>query len=184
MISVLIWSKEHQTTPATAPPDTAPLRRQRRKVAYAGGAVRSFDPQRYDCEHTLCSAPRLNGSSARVTGDDGVGLGADFQYDDRTLFEAEQGIMVTAIVLIQTRHGRTKDVAEALAAFPEISEVYSVGGSYDVVALVRVKQNEDIADMVTERMVKVEGIERTETMIAFKTYSRHDLENVFSLGLE
>jgi len=92
--------------------------------------------------------------------------------------------MVTAIVLIQTRHGCTKDVAEALAAFPEISEVYSVGGSYDVVALVRVKQNEDIADMVTERMVKVEGIERTETMIAFKTYSRHDLENVFSLGLE
>lgn len=92
--------------------------------------------------------------------------------------------MVTAIVLIQTRYGRTKDVAEALAAFPEISEVYSVGGSYDVVALVRVKQNEDIADMVTERMVKVDGIERTETMIAFKTYSRHDLENVFSLGLE
>lgn len=92
--------------------------------------------------------------------------------------------MVTAIVLIQTRHGRTKDVAEALAAFPEISEVYSVGGSYDVVALVRVKQNEDIADMVTERMAKVDGIERTETMIAFKTYSRHDLENVFSLGLE
>ena len=92
--------------------------------------------------------------------------------------------MVTAIVLIRTRHGRTKDVAEALAAFPEISEVYSVGGSYDVVALVRVKQNEDIADMVTERMVKVDGIERTETMIAFKTYSRHDLENVFSLGLE
>ena len=75
-------------------------------------------------------------------------------------------------------------MAEALAAFPEISEVYSVGGSYDVVALVRVKQNEDIADMVTERMVKVDGIERTETMIAFKTYSRHDLENVFSLGLE
>jgi DNA-binding Lrp family transcriptional regulator len=101
-----------------------------------------------------------------------------------TLFIERSCIMVTAIVLIQTRHGRTKDVAEALAAFPEISEVYSVGGSYDVVALVRVKHNEDIADMVTERMVKVDGIERTETMIAFKTYSRHDLENVFSLGLE
>jgi DNA-binding Lrp family transcriptional regulator len=184
VISALIWSKEHQTTPARAPPDTALVRRQRRKAAYAGGAVRSFVPQRYYCEHPLCSAPRLDGSFECASGDDGVGLGADFQYDDRTLFEAEQGIMVTAIVLIQTRHGRTKDVAEALAAFPEISEVYSVGGSYDVVALVRVKQNEDIADMVTERMVKVEGIERTETMIAFKTYSRHDLENVFSLGLE
>ena len=92
--------------------------------------------------------------------------------------------MVTAIVLIETQHGHTNDVAEALAAFPEISEVYSVGGSYDIVALVRVKRNEDIATMVTERMVQVAGIARTETMIAFKTYSRHDLESVFSLGLE
>ena len=92
--------------------------------------------------------------------------------------------MVTAIVLIHTRHGRAKEVAQTLADFPEISEVYSVGGSYDVVAIVRVKQNEDIADMVTERMVQVDGIERTETMIAFQTYSRHDLESVFSLGIE
>ncbi|MBX9609134.1 MAG: Lrp/AsnC ligand binding domain-containing protein [Gammaproteobacteria bacterium] len=92
--------------------------------------------------------------------------------------------MVTAIVLIQTRHGRAKEVAQTLADFPEISEVYSVGGSYDVVAIVRVKKNEDIADMVTERMVQVDGIERTETMIAFQTYSRHDLESVFSLGIE
>ncbi|MCZ6895975.1 MAG: Lrp/AsnC ligand binding domain-containing protein [Gammaproteobacteria bacterium] len=95
-----------------------------------------------------------------------------------------KGTMVTAIVLIQTRHGNTNDVAQALAEFPEISEVYSVGGSYDVVALVRVKSNEDIADMVTERMVKIEGIDRTETLIAFKTYSRHDLESVFSIGLD
>lgn len=91
--------------------------------------------------------------------------------------------MVTAIVLIQTKHGQTNAVAQALAAFPEISEVYSVGGSYDVVALVRVKSNEEIANMVTERMVTVDGIERTETLMAFKTYSRHDLESVFSIGL-
>ena len=91
--------------------------------------------------------------------------------------------MVTAIVLIQTRHGQTNDVAQTLAAFPEISEVYSVGGTYDVVAIVRVKTNEEIADMVTERMAAVAGIERTETLIAFKTYSRHDLESVFSIGL-
>lgn len=92
--------------------------------------------------------------------------------------------MVTAIVLIQTQHGHTNSVAEALADFPEISEVYSVGGSYDIVALVRVQRNEDIAAMVTERMVEITGIARTETMIAFKTYSRHDLERVFSIGLE
>lgn len=92
--------------------------------------------------------------------------------------------MVTAIVLIHTRHGETNHVAETLAGFPEISEVYSVGGSVDVVALVRVQNNEDIATMVTERMVDVEGIERTETMIAFKSYSRHDLEQVFSVGMD
>ena len=91
--------------------------------------------------------------------------------------------MVTAIVLIQTSHGATNLVAEALAEFPEVSEVYSVGGSYDVVALVRVKNNEDIANMVTDRMVRIDGIDRTETLIAFKTYSRHDLESVFSIGL-
>lgn len=92
--------------------------------------------------------------------------------------------MVTAIVLIQAKHGQTNEIAEALAEFPEISEVYSVGGSFDVIALVRVKSNEDIATMVTERMAKVSGIERTETLIAFKSYSRHDLERVFSLGLD
>ncbi len=91
--------------------------------------------------------------------------------------------MVTAIILIQTRYERTSEVAKALAEFPEISEVYSVGGSYDIVALVRVKRNEDIADMVTERMVTIDGIDRTETLIAFRTYSRHDLESVFSIGL-
>ncbi|MGE0483611.1 MAG: Lrp/AsnC family transcriptional regulator [Gammaproteobacteria bacterium] len=92
--------------------------------------------------------------------------------------------MVTAIVLIQAHHGHANAVAEALAEFPEISEVYSVGGSYDVIAIVRVKRNEDIANMVTERMVKVAGIARTETLIAFKTYSPHDLESVFSIGLD
>jgi len=91
--------------------------------------------------------------------------------------------MVTAIVLIQTRHGHASEVAQALASFPEIAEVYSVGGSYDVIAIVRVKTNEEIATMVTERMVTVTGIERTETLIAFKTHSRHDLESVFSIGL-
>ena len=69
--------------------------------------------------------------------------------------------MVTAIVLIQVKHGETNTVAESLADFPEISEVYSVGGSFDVVAIVRVKQNEDIARMVTERMVTLSGITRS-----------------------
>jgi len=92
--------------------------------------------------------------------------------------------MVTAIVLIQTEHGKIVQVAEQLAEMPEISEVYSVGGSYDVAAILRVRTNEDIATLVTEKMVHVKGIVRTETLMAFKAYSRHDLESVFSIGME
>lgn len=91
--------------------------------------------------------------------------------------------MVNAIVLIKTRHGKINDVAETLADIPEISEVYSVGGSCDVVAIIRVRDNEEIANLVTQKMVNIDGIEHTETMIAFKAYSRHDLEAVFSIGL-
>jgi DNA-binding Lrp family transcriptional regulator len=90
--------------------------------------------------------------------------------------------MVNAIILIQTKYGKINDVAESLAEIPEISEVYSVGGSFDVIAIIRVRDNEDIADLVTRKMLDVDGIERTETMIAFKAYSRHDLEAVFSIG--
>lgn len=92
--------------------------------------------------------------------------------------------MVNAIVLIQTTHGKINTVAEQLAEIPEISEVYSVGGSYDVIAIIRVRDNEDIANLVTQKMVQIDGIERTETMIAFKAYSRHDLDGLFSIGLE
>ncbi len=92
--------------------------------------------------------------------------------------------MVNAIVLIQTKHGQINDVAEKLAEIPEMSEVFSVGGSFDIIAIIRARDNEEISDLVTQKMVKIDGIERTETMIAFKAYSRHDLEAVFSIGLE
>jgi len=92
--------------------------------------------------------------------------------------------MVNAIVLVQTQHGKINDVAEALADIPEISEVYSVGGSFDVIAIIRVRDNEEISNLVTGKMAQLDGIERTETMIAFKAYSRHDLEAVFSIGLD
>ena len=92
--------------------------------------------------------------------------------------------MVNAIVLIKTEHGKINDVAETLAGIDKISEVYSVGGSYDVIALVRVRTNEDIAELVTQELVSVSGIADTETLIAFKAYSRHDLEAVFSIGFD
>lgn len=90
--------------------------------------------------------------------------------------------MVTAIVLIKVQRQRVNEVAAELADLPGISEVYSVGGRYDLVAIVRVPSNEAMADMVTHDLLKVEGIVDTETLLAFKAHSRHDLERMFSIG--
>jgi DNA-binding Lrp family transcriptional regulator len=92
--------------------------------------------------------------------------------------------MVTAIVLINTRHGHINHVAEQLVEIPGVAEVYSVGGRHDLVAMIRVRTNEEMADLVTNRMLQLDNIERTETLIAFKAYSRHDLERMFAIGTE
>ena len=91
--------------------------------------------------------------------------------------------MVTAIVLLNAARGRVKGVAETLAGIEGISEVYSVGGRYDLVVIIRVATNEALADLVTERLQGLDGIEETETLIAFRAQSRHDLESMFSIGL-
>ena len=67
---------------------------------------------------------------------------------------------------------------------PGVSEVYSVGGRYDLVVLIRVSTNEEMAELVTGNMLKLANIERTETLIAFKAYSRHDLEAMFAIGAD
>ena len=90
--------------------------------------------------------------------------------------------MVSAIVLINTERNNVNDVAEALGNMKGITEVYSVAGEYDLVAIIRVPDNEAMADVVTNRMLKVPGITRTETLIAFRAYSKHDLERMFSIG--
>lgn len=92
--------------------------------------------------------------------------------------------MVTAIILVNAERDSINSVAEALVNFDEISEVYSVGGRYDLVAISRVEKNEDLAELVTSHIATIQGIRNTETMIAFKTYSRHDLERMFSIGME
>lgn len=92
--------------------------------------------------------------------------------------------MVTAIVLLKIARARVGEVADKLTAMEGISEVYSVAGRFDLVAVVRVKSNEALADVVTSGMQKLEAIEATETMIAFRAYSRHDLEGMFSIGLK
>ncbi len=90
--------------------------------------------------------------------------------------------MVTAIVLIRAMRVEVTRVAEALAALEGVSEVYSVGGRYDLVAILRVSNNEEMARLVTQRMALVEGIRETETMPAFQAFSRHDLEAMFTVG--
>ncbi len=90
--------------------------------------------------------------------------------------------MVNAILLIKVERGRVIQVAEALAGVEGVSEVYSVAGRYDLVAILRVRQPDDMARLVTAEIVKVQGIRETETLTAFQAYSRHDLEAAFSLG--
>ncbi|HEX5514259.1 MAG TPA: Lrp/AsnC ligand binding domain-containing protein [Gammaproteobacteria bacterium] len=91
--------------------------------------------------------------------------------------------MVTAIVLICADRGRVNSVAQALLEIEGVSEVYSVGGRFDLVAILRVASNEALAEAVTEQLQKVPDIRETETLIAFKAQSRHDLESMFSIGL-
>ena len=90
--------------------------------------------------------------------------------------------MITAVVLIKAERGRVIEVAETLSDVPGVSEVYSVAGRYDLVAILRVRHTEDMEKLVTGEIVKVQGIGETETLTAFRAYSRHDLEAAFSLG--
>ncbi|MDZ4804472.1 MAG: Lrp/AsnC ligand binding domain-containing protein [Candidatus Eisenbacteria bacterium] len=92
--------------------------------------------------------------------------------------------MITAVILLNCERGKVNAVAQNLAEIPGITEVYSVAGRWDLVAMIRVRQDEELADLVTTRMLQVEGIRETETLIAFQAFSKHDLEAAFSLGGE
>ena len=91
--------------------------------------------------------------------------------------------MVTAIILMNVKRDKINEVAEDMAGIDGISEVYSVGGRYDLVAVLRVSDNDELAQLVTETIRSYEAIVNTETLIAFRAYSRHDLEQMFSIGL-
>lgn len=92
--------------------------------------------------------------------------------------------MITAIVLIHAETARIPEVAEAVADLEGVSEVYSVAGDADLIAMVRVQRHEDLNDVIAGRLNKVEGIVDTSTHIAFRAYSRHDLDAAFNIGLE
>ena len=92
--------------------------------------------------------------------------------------------MITAIVLIQTERGQSTAAGEAIADIPEVAEVYTVTGEYDLVAIVRVRHYDQMAEVVPKRISAVPGVGRTHTLMAFQCYSRHDLERMFSIGME
>lgn len=92
--------------------------------------------------------------------------------------------MVNAIVLITVARGHVHEVAQQLVALDGVTEVFSVAGRYDLVAVLRSPTNERIADLVTRHIMDIEAISHTETLLAFQVFSKFDLEAMFSLGLE
>lgn len=91
--------------------------------------------------------------------------------------------MVTSIILINAERNRINEVAEQLAGIEGISEAYSVSGQYDIIAIARVPAAEDLAQLVTQRLQGIPSITHTETLLAFKAYSRHDLDTMFTVGI-
>lgn len=92
--------------------------------------------------------------------------------------------MITAIVFIQTEVSQISEAAAAIANLTGVSEVYSVTGDHDLIAMVRVRTHDDIAAVVADRINKVSGVLATTTQIAFRAYSSLDLEGAFSIGLD
>lgn len=90
--------------------------------------------------------------------------------------------MITAIVFVDCSTDAIPEVATTLADLPGVSEVYSVTGSVDLIAIVRVREFEQIAEVIAGGISKTPGVLATDTHIAFRAYSRHDLEQTFSLG--
>jgi DNA-binding Lrp family transcriptional regulator len=92
--------------------------------------------------------------------------------------------VISAIVLINAEVDRIPEVAAAIAEIGGVNEVYSVTGDVDLIAMVRVRKHEEFADVIADQLNKVSGVLLTQTHIAFRTYSKHDLEAAFSLGLD
>jgi DNA-binding Lrp family transcriptional regulator len=92
--------------------------------------------------------------------------------------------VLTAIIMVQATRSGLATLGPALAETDGVAEVYTVTGEWDFVAVVRVREQEELATIVTRELARLDGIERTHTMVAFQQFSRHDLEAMFGLGLE
>lgn len=92
--------------------------------------------------------------------------------------------MITAIVLLKADVHSIPETAQSIAELDRVSEVYSVAGEWDLVVIVRVRRHEELAEVITAQIDKIPGVTRSETLIAFQVFSRHDLDRLFSLGFE
>jgi DNA-binding Lrp family transcriptional regulator len=92
--------------------------------------------------------------------------------------------VITAIVEVSVESDKIPEVAQAIADLDGVSEVYSVAGDVDLIAVVRVREFDQVAEVIAGRLSKVAGVLHTDTHIAFRAYSRHDLEETFSIGVE
>lgn len=92
--------------------------------------------------------------------------------------------MVSAVVLINVQRGQVNETAQSLLEIEGVAEVYSVTGEYDLVALLRLPRYEDLADVVTGRMIHIPTITNTNTLMAFQCYSRADLQQAWDIGVE
>lgn len=90
--------------------------------------------------------------------------------------------MINAIILINAERTKVNSIAEELVGLPGVTEVYSVSGRFDLVAVLRLFHTDDLAELITENITNVDGITKTESMIAFKTISKTDMANMFELG--
>ena len=92
--------------------------------------------------------------------------------------------MLTAFILVKSSHGALTSLGPQLADVEGIAEVYTVTGDWDFVAIVRVREHDELAAVVTQRLTRLDGVERTQTMEAFQPFSAHDLEAMFGLGMD
>jgi DNA-binding Lrp family transcriptional regulator len=93
------------------------------------------------------------------------------------------GWVITAIVMVHTAADRIPETAQAIADLDGVAEVYSCAGDVDLVAIVRVRAHEDLAEVIAGRLSKVEGVQHTDTHIAFRSYAKADTDATFSIGL-
>lgn len=92
--------------------------------------------------------------------------------------------MVNAIILLNVKREQINSIAERLVDIEGVSEVYSVAGEFDIAVMVRARDNDTVAELVTKRLLQESGITRSQTLMAFRTYSRHDLDRIFSIGID